>query len=188
MELTYGCNTSCEEFKDRERPGAKVVMGGLITAANTKMSRKGTEFSIIEIEDFSGKAEIRLFGRNHSMHHDKFHVGEPVVVRLSYTPGRFDPNRADLNIDEVAPLDSIKGKMANAVKVWMDFKFKNKDFFARLGQLEDKSRPGSLIIELTDNDSGQTMRVKSRKKVPVTRELVNIIEESGLRFKVIDES
>ena len=56
MEITYGCNTTCEDFKDAERAGNKVTMAGLVTKVSTKMSRKGTEFSIIELEDFSGKA------------------------------------------------------------------------------------------------------------------------------------
>ena len=40
MEITYGCNTTCEDFKDAERAGNKVTMAGLVTKVSTKMSRK----------------------------------------------------------------------------------------------------------------------------------------------------
>ncbi|MDE5645227.1 MAG: DNA polymerase III subunit alpha, partial [Muribaculaceae bacterium] len=77
MELTYGCNTSCEDYKEKESTGGKVVMGGLITKVTPRTSRRGTEFTIVEVEDFSGKAEIALFGKNHAAHKDKFRQGEP---------------------------------------------------------------------------------------------------------------
>ncbi len=186
MELTYGCNTSCEDFKDKERAGMKVVMGGLVTKVTTKSSRKGDEFTVVEVEDFTGKAEIALFGRNHTAHKDKFRQGEPVVIKLNYTASKFNPERVDMNIEEVSPLESIRGKMANAVMVFMDLHYKNQDFFSRISQIEDKSRPGDLYIELIDTQTRQTMRVHSRKKFPINRETMTLIEESGLRFKVMD--
>ncbi len=186
MELTYGCNTSCEDFKDKERAGMKVVMGGLVTKVTTKISRKGNEFTVVEVEDFTGKAEIALFGRNHTAHKDKFRQGEPVVIKLNYTASKFNPERVDMNIEEVSPLESIRGKMANAVMVFMDLHYKNQDFFSRISQIEDKSRPGDLYIELIDTQTRQTMRVHSRKKFPINRETMTLIEESGLRFKVMD--
>ena len=186
MELTYGCNTSCEDFKEKESSGGKVVMGGLITKMTTKLSRRGSEFTIVEVEDFSGKAEIALFGKNHAAHKDKFRHGEPTLIKLTYAPSRYDPQRMDLTIDEVSPLESIRGKMANEVVVFLDMHYKNPDFFSQITRLDDTSRPGNLYIELIDTETRQTMRVRSRKKFPVNRQLINLLEESGVRFKVQD--
>ena len=186
MELTYGCNTSCEDFKEKESSGGKVVMGGLITKVTTKLSRRGSEFTIVEVEDFSGKAEIALFGKNHAAHKDKFRQGEPTLIKLTYAPSRYDPQRMDLTIDEVSPLESIRGKMANEVVVFLDMHYKNPDFFSQITRLDDTSRPGNLYIELIDTETRQTMRVRSRKKFPVNRQLINLLEESGVRFKVQD--
>lgn len=186
MELTYGCNTSCEDFKEKESSGGKVVMGGLITKVTTKLSRRGSEFTIVEVEDFSGKAEIALFGKNHAAHKDKFRQGEPTLIKLTYAPSRYDPQRMDLTIDEVSPLESIRGKMANEVIVFLDMHYKNPDFFSQITRLDDTSRPGNLYIELIDTETRQTMRVRSRKKFPVNRQLINLLEESGVRFKVQD--
>lgn len=186
MELTYGCNTSCEDFKEKESSGGKVVMGGLITKVTTKLSRRGSEFTIVEVEDFSGKAEIALFGKNHAAHKDKFRQGEPTLIKLTYAPSRYDPQRMDLTIDEVSPLESIRGKMANEVVVFLDMHYKNPDFFSQITRLDDTSRPGNLYIELIDTETRQTMCVRSRKKFPVNRQLINLLEESGVRFKMQD--
>lgn len=184
MELTYGCNTTCEEFKSKEQPGAAITLGGLITDVQTKYSRNGKEYTIINIEDFSGKTDLRLFGKNHLMYKDKFKVGEATQIKLKYTPGRFDPSRADLNIEEITPLDSIKGKVATKVLIYMDINYKNPDFYSQLTKAGGEERPGELYIEFVDPATRQNLRVHSRKKFQINRELMNIIEDSGLRFKV----
>lgn len=184
MELTYGCNCSCEDFKDMERPGAKVSMGGLVTKVTTKLSRNGKEYTIVEIEDFSGKAELRLFGRNHIQHKDKFNEGDPVIVKLNFQPAKYDPTRVDMNIEDVSSLDSCKGNLANAITIFLDLHYNNQDFFTQISKLEDQSRPGELYVELIDVETRQTLRVHSRKKIPINRELVNLLEESDIKFKV----
>ena len=184
MELTYGCNCSCEDFKDMERPGAKVSMGGLVTKVTTKLSRNGKEYTIVEIEDFSGKAELRLFGRNHIQHKDKFNEGDPVIVKLNFQPAKYDPTRVDMNIEDVSSLDSCKGNLANAITIFLDLHYNNQDFFTQISKLEDQSRPGELYVELIDVETRQTLRVHSRKKIPINRELVNLLEESNIKFKV----
>ena len=68
----------------------------------------------------------------------------------------------------------------------MDMHYDNPDFFARVNALEDKSRPGEFNIELIDADTRQTLRVRSRRQVPVNREMINLLNESGLRFRVTD--
>lgn len=184
MELTYGCNTTCEDFKDAERPGAKVTFGGLVTKVNTKTSRTGRDFSIVEIEDFSGKAELRLFGRNHMNYKDKFIVGDPVLIRLNYQPQRYDPTRVDMNIEEIIPLDSIKDKVANSLMIFLDLHYNNVDFFSELDKIEDKSRLGDLYIELIDVETRQTLRVHSKRKIPINRSMINLLEDMGIKYKV----
>ena len=187
MELTYGCNTSCEEFKDAEKVGAKVTFGGLVTNVQTRISRKGTEFSIIEIEDFTGKAELRLFGRNHTNFSSRFVVGDAVFVKLNYTAGRYDPERVDMNIEEISSLENIKGKVANAVTLFMDMRSKNVGCLDQILNCSDKSRPGQLFIDLIDGDTRQVVRIHSKMRVPINRETVNILEEYEMQFKITDQ-
>lgn len=188
MELTYGCNTACDEFKDKEVAGQKISMGGLITKVTTKMTRNGKEFTIVELEDFSGKAELRLFGRNHQIYKDKFIVGEPIMIRINFQAQRYDPTRTDMNIESIVPLESIKGKIANSITIFLDLHFNNADLFTELEKVEDRTRPGQLYIELLDADTRQTLKVKARKPIPLNRDLVNLLEDSGVKFKIRNEN
>ena len=184
MELTYGCNTTCDQFKDREEAGQKVSIGGLVTKISQKMSRNGKPFTIVELEDFSGKAEIRLFGRNNDMWGTKFQEGEAVFIRLNYSPSRYNPERADMNIEEISPLEGKRGKIANMVTLYLDINGNNAELLDTLGNIKDTARPGDLYVELLDMETRQSVRMHSRKKFPVNRESVGILEDSGVRFKV----
>ncbi|MDE6230806.1 MAG: DNA polymerase III subunit alpha [Muribaculaceae bacterium] len=184
MELTYGCSITCADLKENEVAGNKVSFGGLVTNVATRISRNGKEYTDVEIEDFAGKAQLRLFGRNHVQYKDKFSVGEAVFIKLSFTPSKFNSERTDMNIEEISSLETLKGKIANAIMIYMDFHFNNPDFAAMINNMEDQSRPGDLFMEIIDTRNRQSIRVRSRKKIPINRELISLLENNGLTFKV----
>ncbi|MDE7402483.1 MAG: DNA polymerase III subunit alpha [Muribaculaceae bacterium] len=184
MELRYGCNTTCDEFKDKEIANTQVTIGGLVTGVQTRVSRAGKEYSIVELEDFSGKAELRLFGRNHLAHKEKFREGEATFIKIKYTPSRYDQEKVDMNIEQVSPLESMLGSVADTLTIYMPMGYKNPDLFERLTNIEDKSRPGDLYIELIDPETKQRLRVHGKKKIPINRELVRMLDGSGLKYKV----
>lgn len=184
MTLTYGCNTTCQEFKEKQSVQGCITLGGLVTKTMLKTSKRGNEFTIVEIEDFTGKTEIPLFGFNHINLRDKFHVGEPVYVTINITPGRYKPENLEMKIDKVESLDSVQDKVANAVLVFMDFRYDNHDFFAAINELETEKSNGELFIELFDTETRQSIRVHSRKKIPLDRKFIDLLEGHGLKYKI----
>ena len=183
MELTYGCNTTCEEFKEKSEIPGTITMGGLVTAVTQRTSKKGNEYYVVTIEDMNAKTDFSLFGKNKSMV-DRFHIGEPVFVKIKVTPGRYNPERTDMSIEDVMPLDSKKGQLANAVLVYLDFNQKYDDFFAAVEKIPTGERPGSFYLDIYDAKTRQSIRVKSRKDISINRDLIEAIETNGLRYKI----
>ena len=187
MELAYGCNTSCDGLKakiDNAQIGSKITCGGLITKVTQRTSKKGNTFAIVEIEDFTGKGEIALFGNNYKNHLHQFAEGESAFITLSFQPGLYDRNKADMHIESVTSLDNVKNKVANAVILFLNISERNPDFFTEIEKLESKERPGDLYIELMDPASRQVVRIRSRKKFPVNKDLIDILKRYDIKFKV----
>lgn len=188
MELNYECNASCDGLKekiDSAELGSKLIVGGLITKVTERVSKKGKPFTIVEIEDFTGKGEIALFGRNHTAHASKFNEGEAVMIKLAFAPGYFDPSRSDMQIEEVVPFESIKGEVANSVLLMLDINDKNsQDLFSEIEQADTSSRPGDLFIELFDAKSRQTVSLHSRKKISIDKKFIDILTRNNCSFKV----
>lgn len=184
MELKYGCNYTCDEFNTREENPGVVTIGGLVTKVSTKVSRKGSEFTIVEIEDFSGKGELRLFGRNHQNYKDRFHENDAVYVTLSYRPSRYSPDRMDMNIELIESLDEVKGKVANQVTIYLPMDYHDTDLFEKLSRHQGETRKGDLYLELIDMESKQTIKIHSRKRISVDMNLMDILENYGINYNV----
>ncbi|MDE6533264.1 MAG: DNA polymerase III subunit alpha [Muribaculaceae bacterium] len=184
MELKYGCNCPCAEFEDKKIAGAKLTMGGLVTAFNVKTSKNGNPYGQLTVEDFSGAVSFNLFGKAFEAHKNKFVVGDAVYMKVNVVPGKWDPSRIEPSIDEVYGLSSIEGNSANAVSIYLDHRFNTEEFFNKLLALDSSQRPGDLFIEIYNPETRQVIKVHSRKKFPITKELVDFLEDWGIRFKI----
>lgn len=187
MELKYDCNQPCDGLKealDNGEVGQKIRVGGLITKVTERISRKGNAFTIIEIEDFTGKGEIALFGKNNE-NASKFREGDTAYVKIAFTPGRFDPTKPNMQIESVSSLDDIKGKVANIVSVLVDINQENRELFSELENLESKEkRVGDLFFELYDARSRQKVKVRARKPISIDKRLIEKLELHQCKFNV----
>ena len=185
MEVTYGCNTPCSEFQDRQptRPEeirGDLTMGGLVTAFTTKISRKGTPYGILEIEDFSGKTELRLFGKSYEQFSGMLVPGAAVFMRISFAPDRFKPGDVRMNIAEISPLADKVGHIANELTLWIDSNISDSGLGLALKEfeLQPKEKGGGtlrLAINIADARVPQSIDVRSRKRYRICKELMDSI-------------
>ncbi len=185
MELRYGCNCQCADFEDKKVAGAKLTMGGLVTAFNVKTSKNGNQYGQLTIEDKSGSVSFNIFGKAFEAHKNRFVVGDTVFMKVNVVPGRWDPTKIDANIDEVYSLDSMKGTMANSVSIYLDYRFDTEDFFSKLLAFTPDERPGDLFIEIYNPETRQIVKVHSRKKFPISKDLVDFLDDWGVKYKVL---
>lgn len=186
MELEYGCNTHCADFKDAEEPGKHITMGGLVTSLQERFSKKGTPWGILSIEDFSGKAEIRLFGKSY-LEYKHFGVpGTSVFIDADFQPGRFNPEQVDFNIRNISLLSEIQGKVIRNITLRM----RPEDFanasFDRLKSLISEPGPsaGELFIDIYEPDSGTHLKVRSRKRAYISRALVDFLRDNNISYTI----
>ncbi len=185
MELNYGCNTKCIDFKSKRNQVGTITMGGLVTAINTKKTKKGIDFYVVDIEDFSGKTDFTIFDDKMNII-DKIHVGEPLFIKMEIAQHRYNPEKTTLKFDTIVPLDSVKGKMANAIWIQLDSKNNMKHLFSEIeAQIkQDAERKGDLFIRLVDQELKQVVDVHSRKKIKLDRNTLDILDNNGVKYAV----
>ena len=190
MELVHGCNCQCSEFEEKQVDGADLTFGGLVTAMQERTGKSGKPFGIVAIEDFSGKMEMRLFGKTFDAWRDKFKVGDAIYVHCTFQAARYNPSFIDMNIQEVARLEDIKGSRANTLRIFIPRDFNNAEFFNALQGFLTSARPagevrsGELIIQLRDDSRSQIINIRSRLKYDICRELCLMLDEWGIPYKV----
>ena len=189
MELTYGANCRCADYEDKAIDGATLTIGGIVSNVTTRTGKTGKPFGIVAIEDFSGSMELRLFGNVYDTWLPRFTVGDAVMMKVAFRQSRFNPNFIDMSIQDLQPLDKLRGTVANQLRV-----FVNRDddcdlLGATLRKAQEAAstsdaRLGYVAIQIQDPERQQHMTIRSRGKIALDKTLVETLTDLGFNFKL----
>jgi DNA polymerase-3 subunit alpha len=183
IEVNYGCDTSLAEVKNHaDELDKELTMGGLVVDFQTRMGKKGGQFGILKIEDYSGSFEFMLFG-NKFVDYQKFGVpGYALVVRGAYEKGYGDNVR--FNVKSIDLLENLKGKMLKNLLVTLrDDDLNTIDFLKQnLGAQGDNRC--DLYFRMKDQKTGNYVMLRSRQPIAVDKRLLESMREAGIKFKV----
>ena len=183
MEVNYGCDTPLAEVKNHDGQIDKdLTMAGLVVDFQLRMGKKGNQFGILKIEDYSGSFEFMLFG-NKFVEYQKYGVpGLAIVVRGAYEKGFNDMVR--FNVKTIDLLENLKGKMVkNLVISLRDEDLSNVDFLKQYLGVKGDNRC-DLYFRMKDQESGNYVMLRSRKLIAVDKHLMEALQEANIRFKV----
>lgn len=189
MELEYGCNTKCADFKDAEEAGRHITIGGLVTGFQERFSKKGVPWGILSIEDFSGKAEIRMFGKTY-LEYKHFGVpGTSVFIDADFQPGKYNPEQLDFNIKNISLLSEKHGNVIRGIKLNLmpeDFNVVlNEAIRPFISNADAKKEGGELVLEINDSESGNKVSVRAGKKVLINRNLTRVLNDSNIDWEIL---
>ena len=191
MEVTYGCNTPCAMLNEKKptRPediAGDITMAGMVTRFDEKLSRKGTPYGVVEIEDFSGKTELRLFGTSYQTYAPLCKVGAALFVKIGFAPDRYNQEVVRDTIKEIANLENLEGSVANAIHITLPGSYSDPVLLPIMQRyMTDRpSRPGSLQLTLFDPERNYHVDLRTRRKINLCRDLVDELSELNIPFKI----
>ncbi len=183
IEVNYGCDTPLAEVKSKaDQLDQEITMGGLVVDFQTRMGKKGNQFGILKIEDYSGSFDFMLFG-NKFVDYQKFGVpGFAIVVRGAYEKGFGDAVR--FNVKSIDLLENLKGKMLNNIVITLrDDELNHVDFLKKnLGS--DGDNRCDLYFRMKDQVSGNYVMLRSKRLISVDKRLMEALREAEIEFKV----
>ena len=183
IEVNYGCDTPLAEVKSKaDQLDQEITMGGLVVDFQTRMGKKGNQFGILKIEDYSGSFDFMLFG-NKFVDYQKYGVpGFAIVVRGAYEKGFGDAVR--FNVKSIDLLENLKGKMLNNIVIILrDDELNHVDFLKKnLGT--DGDNRCDLYFRMKDQVSGNYVMLRSKRLVSVDKRLMEALREAEIEFKV----
>lgn len=190
MELTYGCNANCENVDEKsDKMGADITLGGMVTDAITRTTKRGQPFGKATIEDFTGKHEFAFFGRDYETMFPRFQPGKAVYIKGKVQGKMFNPVEPELKVTEVSSLDSLKGSVANSLEIMIDRNVEDRELFDYLASLEvtEDTRKGELYLSLYDRERQQAIKIHSRRKIPLDKHVLDKLDSMTASYKVLSE-
>jgi DNA polymerase III subunit alpha len=188
MELL--CNTSCSQLGDLEKlRGKQIVLGGMVTAVRTGLTKKGSPYGIVHFEDFDGDGEIPFFGSSWPQWQNFLQLGYAVLLHATVEPRRFVQNSYDLRVNKVEYLSDVKAKGIAELEIHVNVNMLNAMEIGELCALVE-GNPGntSVMVSFSDSDKYRNIMVRSRKrKVKIERPLIEFMKHSQAfsKFKLV---
>ncbi len=186
MELEYGCNVHCVDFVDSQVEGAEITMGGLVTGFQERLTKKGTPWGLLTVEDFSGSADLHLFGDSYFEYKKYGLPGTPVLISANVTRGKYNADRLDVRIKNISLLSELQDSLVKNITIVLPSDFKDKASFNEVKNLltEKISHSGDLFFEIVDNEKGSKVKLRCGNKVSISRKLVNHLSDSDIEFHI----
>lgn len=182
------CTLSMSEVEDLNPfLNQEVTMGGMVTQSNEYISKRGSAYGKVRIEDFSGSGEIAIFGDTWAQFKGYFSVGNSVFISARVAPRRWGDGDPDLQILKVDWLADVKDRKVQSITINANLHAIDMTLVAELSNLVLNSQGDSqLNFHVTDPETGQyVMLSRQDSRINVTAELINYIEaHPALTYKI----
>ena len=184
--LNHVCNATMKELsEDKEAlKGKNLIMGGIVTGFRQGISKKGQHFGVMKIEDYSGSAEIFLFGDDY-INFGKYGIPNLYLLIRGKVQGRWgNEDNLDLKIASLEQLPAVKDRLIEKFTLHLPLLSIDGDMTAGLSTLI-KSYPGDTSLFFSVLDENRAVVMKSgQNKFSVSRSLVQYLEEKRIKFSI----
>lgn len=185
--LTYVCNTGMSEINDRMALlGRDLLMGGIVTEFREGISKTGSPYGILKLEDFTGSAEIPLFGNDYVNYAKYGRIGMYLMIRGRFED-KYNNGKPRLAIGSFQLLQEVKDQMIDKIQITLPIHMLDEPTINELAILI-KSNPGKtqLYFKVVDAENQIAQGFMSQTtRLTVTSSLIDFINENeNLTFKI----
>ena len=187
--LTYVCNTGMAEVGEREGlKNKELILGGIVTGFKEGITRNGKPYGILTIEDFTGSAEIPLFGNDY-INYGKF--GKPgmyLYIKAAVEPRSAYINTLDFRIKSISLLQDEKEKLIQKISISVSVNDLDDTMVEELiAVFNGSSGKTTLYFNILDDEHRNvSLNLFSKGRgVDVSQKLVDVLTDmENIEFKI----
>lgn len=187
LELTFGCSVRAKDFGTEDKTSEKeYTIGGLVVEAKSLTSRTGSQFGIIKIEDYTGSAEIRLFGQDY-INYNKYGIkGNAIIVTYTYKKGKYN-DKVYMTISGIQSLEEVQGTAISGITLDVAEKdLEGQAFMTLLDEniVNDGEYAKPFSINLMNEKQSLPFTMISGRRLNLTKNLILQLEDLGIKYTV----
>lgn len=187
LELTFGCSVRAKDFGTEDKTSEReYTIGGLVVEAKSLTSRTGSQFGIIKIEDYTGSAEIRLFGQDY-INYNKYGIkGNAIIVTYTYKKGKYN-DKVYMTISGIQSLEEVQGTAISGITLDVAEKdLEGQAFMTLLDEniVNDGECAKPFSINLMNEKHSLPFTMISGRRLNLTKNLILQLEDLGIKYTV----
>ncbi|MBK8787376.1 MAG: DNA polymerase III subunit alpha [Chitinophagaceae bacterium] len=138
-------------------PAKSFRLAGLVVDAQHRLTKKGKNFAVLSVEDYSGKAEFMLWSEDYVKYTNYLDKGLIVMIEGAFRQ-RYDGQSYDFSINKLHLLDTVKSTLTKQVVIDVEPQFINEEMVDFI-DTNIKSNPGKTSIKFNVIDSRNKFKV-----------------------------
>lgn len=199
--LDYVCNTKMSDLSNPDVANTlknkSLTLGGMVTNMRTGKTKKGNDFGILTVEDFSGSHEFAFFGQDYIKFANFFNYGLYLFINASYQEKQWAKNgEYEVKVNTIELLTEVKDSLIEKLTITIkdssiDSIFTNdfislakrtpavEDYVDSDGRAKQKRRV-SLYFRIIDSSTGRHVDLHSRNtNIHIDKELIDYLKEQS---------
>ena len=164
-----------------------LILGGIVTAGKEGMTKKGSPYGRVKMEDFSGAAEFVFFGDDWVGKKNYFAEGMFLYLIGKCQPRKWQPDEWEVKINGVKLLSDVKDDDIQKITVSVPLSFITNEFVLEFSELI-RNNPGKVDLSfvICDDDGQNRVSMQSRTmKVSLKKDIVIYIKNKPqLDYKI----
>ncbi|MCC8143526.1 MAG: DNA polymerase III subunit alpha [Tannerellaceae bacterium] len=186
--LNYACNTGVAELNERETlVGRELLFGGIVTDVREGTTKKGNQYGIMKIEDFTGSTEIAFFGNDYIEFGKYLRRGMCLLINARMENHKWRPGELDLKIGSIRLLQEEKDRLIEKINITVPIHHLDEPMINELSVLI-KNNPGQTLLyfKVIDGEANVSLNLFSHNiRLNVTHELISFLKENeNIDFKI----
>lgn len=141
--------------------GKPIRIAGLVTDAQHRVTRTGRNFGILSIEDFSGKAELALFGDDYIKYVNYLDKGKNILIHGFFKTGwkkEGEPDRYEFKVTGINLLETAKEALTKSIEVNMHAASITDEFVTFFAK-NIKSNPGKSSLRFNIVEPSENLKI-----------------------------
>jgi len=186
--LNYVCNLKLKDFAEakEKHPNKDLMMGGIVTSFKQGTTKAGKLYGVIRLEDFSGVAEIPLFGEDFISYNKYGLPNMYLLIRGKFMPRKYNETVYDFRIGSIQPMTDVKDTLVKKITLSLPLHQLDDPLLSELSFLI-KNNPGgsSLYFKLEDMEKQLVVSLfAENQKITINNKMIRFLEENNLQFTI----
>lgn len=166
-----------------------LIVGGMVTNVRRGISKRGSPYGIVTIEDYSGSHEFALFGEEWPKWMPYMEDSNALLIYGRVSPKRWSQNSNDLefHITKISLLPEVKDELVNTFTITMQLDALNYEVLTRICEFaNDNPGRATLRFNIADPAYHRIMELQSRNtRVNVTKHILDYLDnQDNITYRI----
>lgn len=187
--IKYLCNKTMVDIKEENlEKNHDFMFGGIVTDIRERISKKGSKFAFVTLEDYSGSAEIPFWSNAYLEFGKYLSKANLLLLHGRYQPRQWRKDEYELVITKIEILPEVAGKLINNLNISLYLNDINNVLIEDMVEIISEKKGSCNLhfnIKHSDGDRPINTRFLSKKfKINPDKKLVTFLEENNnLKFE-----